>query len=70
MPVELNHTIVETRDKRAAILARIRQAGLTHYADPARRQPGRINHNGGRGTYFDDPDGHNLEILTRPYGSA
>ena len=23
---------------------------------------------GGRGVYWDDPDGHNLEIITRPYG--
>ena len=54
-----------------AIMARIRRAGLTHYADPGRRQPDQINHDdGGRGAYFDDPDGHNLEILTRPYGSV
>ncbi len=32
---------------------------------------GRINHNdGGRGLYFEDPDGHLLEIITRPYGSG
>lgn len=54
-----------------AIMARIRSAGLTHYADPGRHRPDRINHDhGGRGAYFDDPDGHNLEILTRPYGNA
>jgi catechol 2,3-dioxygenase-like lactoylglutathione lyase family enzyme len=30
-----------------------------------------INHgDGGRGVYFEDPDGHVLEILTRPYGSG
>ena len=30
-----------------------------------------INHSdGGRGLYFDDPDGHRLEIITRPYGSG
>ncbi|MFI8190903.1 VOC family protein [Streptomyces sp. NPDC085946] len=53
------------------ILARIRAAGLTHWADPFHTRPGEINHNdGGRGTYFDDPDGHRLEILTRPYGSG
>ncbi|MFC8335380.1 VOC family protein, partial [Streptomyces olivaceus] len=22
---------------------------------------------GGRGAYFDDPDGHNMEVMTRPY---
>ncbi len=54
-----------------AIFARIRQAGIDYYADPHHRQPGRINHrDGGRGLYFDDPNGHNLEILTRPYGST
>ncbi len=60
-----------SEDEFDAIFARIRRAGLTHYADPARQQPAQINHNdGGRGIYFDDPNGHNLEILTRPYGSA
>ena len=30
-----------------------------------------INRNdGGRGFYFEDPDGHLLEVLTRPYGSG
>jgi catechol 2,3-dioxygenase-like lactoylglutathione lyase family enzyme len=53
------------------IFARIRAAGLTYWADPYHRRPGEINHNdGGRGTYFDDPNGHRLEILTRPYGSG
>ncbi|MFE1441067.1 VOC family protein [Streptomyces sp. NPDC058739] len=53
------------------IFGRIREAGLTYWADPSHSRPGEINHNdGGRGTYFDDPNGHNLEILTRPYGSG
>lgn len=55
----------------AAILARIQGAGITHYTGPGPQGPGQINHNdGGRGTYFVDPNGHNLEILTRPYGSG
>jgi len=30
-----------------------------------------INRNdGGRGCYFEDPDGHLLEVITRPYGSG
>jgi catechol 2,3-dioxygenase-like lactoylglutathione lyase family enzyme len=127
MPVELNHTIVEARNKKAsadffatilglevgapfgpflpvqtsndvtldfldsgggqitgqhyaflvseddfdAIFGRIQQAGITFYADPHHRKPGEINHlDGGRGLYFDDPNGHNLEIITRPYGSG
>jgi len=54
-----------------AIFARIRERGLDHWADPAKRRPSEINHNdGGRGVYFPDPDGHFLEIITRPYGSG
>jgi catechol 2,3-dioxygenase-like lactoylglutathione lyase family enzyme len=127
MPVELNHTIVAARDKRASaeflagllglevsapfgpfipvetgngvsldfmdtpadpiapqhyaflvseeefdvIFERIQRAGITWYADPGHRRAGQINRNdGGRGLYWSDPDGHNLEIITRPYGSG
>ena len=53
------------------IFGRISERGLPYWADPARRRPGEINHNdGGRGVYFPDPDGHFLEIITRPYGSG
>lgn len=51
--------------------ARIRAGNIAHWADPARRKPGEINRNdGGRGVYFLGPDGHFLELLTRPYGSG
>jgi hypothetical protein len=31
-------------------------------------EPGRVNDLfGGHGAYFDDPDSHNMEIMTRPY---
>jgi catechol 2,3-dioxygenase-like lactoylglutathione lyase family enzyme len=53
------------------IFDRIRAAGLEYWADPYRNQPGEINtRDGGRGVYFDDPNGHILELLTRPYGSG
>jgi catechol 2,3-dioxygenase-like lactoylglutathione lyase family enzyme len=124
MPIELNHTIVYSRDKRAsadfladllglptpsswgpfvavglangvtldfldttqeippqhycflvgeddfdAIFGRIQSQGVTYWADPGHQQRGVINtHDGGRGLYFGDPSGHNLEIITRPYG--
>ncbi len=53
------------------IFGRIKAKGLDYWADPFHRQPGRINTNdGGRGVYWEDPSGHNLEIITRPYGSG
>jgi catechol 2,3-dioxygenase-like lactoylglutathione lyase family enzyme len=53
-----------------AVLSRIHAGELTYWADPARSQPGVINHHfGGRGVYFEDPDGHLLEVITRPYGA-
>lgn len=52
-----------------AAFGRIRQAGLTYWAGPHKDQPGEINrHWGGRGVYFEDPDGHLLELITKPYG--
>ena len=54
-----------------AIFGRVVERGLDYWAEPGRSQPGRINHHdGGRGVYFPDPDGHFLEIITRPYGSG
>jgi catechol 2,3-dioxygenase-like lactoylglutathione lyase family enzyme len=54
-----------------AVFARIRERGLQYWADPGRTRPGEINrHDGGRGMYFKDPDGHLLEVITRPYGSG
>ncbi len=51
--------------------ARIKDKGLTYWADPAQRRVNEINRNdGGRGLYFEDPSGHLLEIITRPYGSG
>jgi catechol 2,3-dioxygenase-like lactoylglutathione lyase family enzyme len=125
MAVELNHTIVNTHDKRAgarfvsdvlglpepgsfgpfavvelqngvsldfmdvegeitaqhyafliseeefdAVSARLRERGLPTWADPGRRTPGFNTNDGGRGLYFESPEGHLLEVLTRPYGSG
>jgi catechol 2,3-dioxygenase-like lactoylglutathione lyase family enzyme len=54
-----------------ALLERIRARGVTYWADPRGRLVGEINTNhGGRGVYFDDPSGHHLEALTRPYADA
>ena len=51
-----------------AIFARVTDRGITYWADPGHQEEKRIN-NHGRGFYFEDPSGHNLEVLTRPYGS-
>jgi catechol 2,3-dioxygenase-like lactoylglutathione lyase family enzyme len=52
------------------IFGRIEERHLAHWADPGQSQPNQINHHdGGRGVYFEDPDGHLLEVITRPYGS-
>ena len=54
-----------------AAFGRIRGQDLAYWADPGQNQPGVINRrDGGRGLYFEDPDGHLLEIITRPYGSG
>ena len=53
------------------IFGRVQGRGLAYWADPMRNHPGEINRrDGGRGIYFEDPDGHFLEVLTRPYGSG
>ena len=53
------------------ILGRLRDEGREWWADPYKRQAHEINHgDGGRGLYWDGPDGHWLEIITRPYGSG
>ncbi|MDQ0604648.1 hypothetical protein QF037_008993 [Streptomyces canus] len=59
-------------DSRTATASRRRRTGRgpgsTCYADPRHTEPGQINRLfGGRGAYFDDPSGHNMEIMTVPY---
>ena len=66
-----HYAFLVSEDEFDAIFGRIVERGLDHWADPAKHQAGAINRNdGGRGVYFDDPDGHLLEIITRPYGSG
>jgi hypothetical protein len=122
MTVELNHTIVPSRDQRAAaqdlaemlglqatkaghfdavhlgngvsldfmdvdevphqpmhlaflvsedrfddVFARLGERDLPYWADPMHTRAQQLNaYSGGRGLYWDsNPDGHNLEILTR-----
>lgn len=49
-----------------AILERVMATGLTYFADPNHQVANVVNQrNGGRGFYFDDPDGHNMEVFTK-----
>lgn len=70
-PIALQHYAFLVDDARFdAGMAKIAERGLPHWADPARSKPNEINtHWGGRGVYFPDPDGHLLEMITKPYGS-
>lgn len=54
-------------DEFDSIFARVKEAGLEYSSDPMHHNKGQLNYrNGGRGFYFYDLDGHNLELLTRP----
>jgi catechol 2,3-dioxygenase-like lactoylglutathione lyase family enzyme len=66
-----HYAFIVSEDEFDQIFGRIRERKLPYWADPAHRQPDRINHHdGGRGVYWNDPNGHYLEIITRPYGSG
>jgi catechol 2,3-dioxygenase-like lactoylglutathione lyase family enzyme len=49
---------------------RLHDRGAQTWADPMQKQPGFNTNDGGRGLYFESPDGHLLEVITRPYGSG
>ncbi|WP_207892112.1 VOC family protein [Streptacidiphilus pinicola] len=68
-PIQPQHyAFLVPEDAFDAVIARLDAVGVTYFADSGHTDPGRVNHMfGGRGAYFDDPDGHNMEIITRPY---
>ena len=66
-----HYAFLVTEEEFDQIFGRIRERNLPYWADPGHQEPGEINHHdGGRGVYFADPSGHNLEAITRPYGSG
>jgi catechol 2,3-dioxygenase-like lactoylglutathione lyase family enzyme len=66
-----HYAFLVTEEEFDGIFGRIRERGLPYWADPFEQHPGEVNTNdGGRGVYWHDPDGHVLEIITRPYGSG
>jgi catechol 2,3-dioxygenase-like lactoylglutathione lyase family enzyme len=71
-PIQPQHYAFLVPDEQfATMIARLEVVGVTYYADPRHTEPGRINRLfGGRGAYFEDPNGHNMEIMTRPYARS
>ena len=62
-----HYAFLISEDDFDGIYGRMLEAGLEHWPDPQKSTSGTFNtNNGGRGVYFNDPAGHNLEILTRP----
>ena len=67
----IHYAFLVSEEEFDEISGRIVERGVRYFADPAGRVEGEINTNdGGRGCYFSDPDGHWLEIITRPDGWA
>ena len=71
-PVAVQHyAFLVGDDAFRPLVERLEGRGLTYWADPARTRPGEVNdHFGGQGVYFEDPNGHLLEAITRPYGAG
>jgi catechol 2,3-dioxygenase-like lactoylglutathione lyase family enzyme len=66
-----HYAFLVTEDEFDEIFDRILRRRLQYWADPFKHRPGEFNTNdGGRGVYWEDPSGHLLEIITRPYGSG
>ena len=64
-----HYAFLVSDDEFDAIHGRIRDRGMDWWADPFQTRPREINDaDGGRALYWNDPNGHNLEILTVPYG--
>ena len=64
-----HYAFLVTETEFEASFARLRARDLDYWADPDQTRRGQINHrDGGRGVYFEDPNGHLLELITRSYG--
>ncbi len=63
-PARHHYAFLVTEEEFDAIFARVTKRGLAYWADPGHQQENVLNDNG-RGFYFEDPAGHNMEVLTR-----
>jgi catechol 2,3-dioxygenase-like lactoylglutathione lyase family enzyme len=67
----LHYAFLVTEEEFDDVFGRICNRQLPYWSDPYKAHPGKINYwDDGRGVYFPDPNGHLLEIITRPYGSG
>lgn len=66
-----HYAFLVSEDEFDVIMGRVQERALEYWADPMHQDAGRINRlDDGRGVYFNDPSGHELELITRPYGSG
>jgi catechol 2,3-dioxygenase-like lactoylglutathione lyase family enzyme len=67
-----HYAFLVSEDEFDVIFDRVRERGIGYRADPYHQQPDEIytRDDGGRGFYFDDPNGHILELLTPPHGNG
>ena len=63
-----HYAFLVTEEEFDAIFSRIQERGIRYWADPGHQREGVLNDHG-RGFYFEDPSGHNMEVLTRAYGT-
>ena len=62
-----HYAFLVSEDDFDQIFASVRHRAIQYWADPGKQHAGETyQHNGGRGIYFDDPDGHLLEVMTQP----
>ncbi len=61
-----HYAFLVSEEEFGAAFGRIQHAGIEYYADPACQRVGEVYRSkaGGSGTYFRDPNGHLMEILT------
>ena len=64
-PVSTHLAFRAGEDEFAAVLDRLRRRGSRYWADPFKKEPDALYvDEGDRGFYWDDPDGHVLELIT------
>jgi len=63
-----HYAFLITEDDFDAVRGRLDDRGIPYFADPGHRESGINTNDGGRGLYWESVDGHNLEVITRPYG--